>query len=88
MDQPISWRTDGSADDSLVVHRNRNGHLVFRRSVNAPWPNGARTDDIDMGRIEPGRSIDLVFRIRWSAHDGTGVRQVWRDGKLLGTSTR
>ncbi len=56
--------------------------------MNAPWPDGADTDDIDMGPIEPGRWTDLVFRIQWSAHGGTGVRQVWRDGKLMGTSTR
>jgi len=84
---PISWRTDGSAGDSLVVHKKGN-RLVFRRSVNGSWPDGAGKDDIDMGRITTGRWIDFVFRIRWSARGGTGIRQVYRDGKLMGTSRK
>jgi hypothetical protein len=87
---PISWRTTDKG--SLVVQK-KGSNLVFRRSVNTSWDGCAANtacsnDDLDMGPIVQGKWIDFVFRVRYSAQEDTGIRQVWRDGVLMGTSTK
>jgi hypothetical protein len=89
---PVSFRVDSDDSGSLVVQL-KDDHLVFRRSVNASWDgceagSDCSNDDLDMGPVVEGRWIDFVFRVRWSSSPGTAVREVWRDGELMGSSRR
>jgi hypothetical protein len=43
-------------------------------------------DSIDLGPVVKRRWIDFVVHIRWSATRRGGIREYWRDGRLMGRS--
>lgn len=64
------------------------GRMSFGRTYQGGgvyWPDGLGADSIDLGRYDRNTWIDLVFHIRFS--EKNGLREVWRNGVLLGRKT-
>lgn len=63
-------------------------HFVADRETRG-WDYPHPGDDrIDLGPVVKGEWIDFVIHIKWSASPDSGVREYWRDGKLMGRSTK
>jgi hypothetical protein len=88
------WR-DISKDSNgpgngIILSRLGDGqpHFVARRETRG-WnhEDGSSPEEIDLGPVVKGKWIDFVVHVRWSDGDD-GVREYWRDGVLMGRSTK
>ena len=62
-------------------------HFVADRETRGWNYRNPGNDRVDLGLVVKGEWIDFVTHIKWSASPDGGVREYWRDGKLVGSST-
>lgn len=82
----VSFRTEG-ANGSMNVSGESDGHMALRRNSTFVWPDGLSYDKIDLGPMTKGKWIDLIFHIKFSTTTTGALREVWRDGVLMGSKT-
>lgn len=51
------------------------------------WTDGLGLDKIPMGQVVVGQWMDFVVHVRWSTTTTNALREVWRDGVLMGRKT-
>jgi hypothetical protein len=89
------WR-DISSDangpgNGIVLDRLDDGevHFISRRETRGwEFHDGKDSDTIDLGPVVKGQWIDFVIHMKWSATPEDALREYWRDGRLMGRSTR
>ena len=87
------WRdisTDANGPgNGIVLDRLEDGrpHFIARRETRGwNYADGDGADTIDLGPVRKGQWIDFVIHIRWSDNAEDGLREYWRDGRLMGRS--
>lgn len=70
-----------------VAGDSRPHFVAGRETTGWSYRDGDGNDQIDIGPVVKNRWIDFVVHIRWSASSSGGLREYWRDGKLMGRST-
>ncbi len=88
-DLSITENGPGNGINMTLVGDDPVPHFVSRRETRGwEFSDDAGNDLIDLGRVVKGRRNDFVIHIKWSASPEGGLREYWRDGKLMGRSTK
>lgn len=83
---PAEWRS-GAGGSLSLVGTNVGGKPRLELRRRGTFSDGLGTDKIDAGPLVSGAWLDFVVHVRWSISSGTAVRELWRDGVLLGRKT-
>lgn len=88
-DLSVTENGPGSGINMTLVGDDPVPHFVSRRETRGwEFSDGAGNDLIDLGRVVKGQWTDFVIHIKWSASPEGGLREYWRDGELMGRSTK
>jgi hypothetical protein len=86
----ISTEANGPGN-GIMLDRLEDGqpHFIARRETRGwEYADGGGADTIDLGPVRKGQWTDFVIHIRWSDDPETGLREYWRDGRLMGRSAK
>lgn len=83
---PAEWRSAGTDGSLSLTGASVGGKPRLELRRRGSFADGLGSDKIDAGPLVTERWMDFVVHVRWSTAGGA-VRELWRDGVLLGRKT-
>jgi len=83
---PAEWRSTGKDGSLSLTGTSVEGEPRLELRRRGAFADGLGNDKIDAGPLVTGSWMDFVVHVRWSTAGGA-VRELWRDGVLLGRKT-